>query len=224
MKETPIPFKGPMVRAILDGRKTQTRRIIKNTGLYAIDEAIHAKETAGREKAALLSRCPYGKPGNRLKVKEAAWMWCEKMPNGLTKTGRAKWLYLPLQSGSGVYCADHPSKPNIDVVSPNTGNQWEWRKKITRFLPSWASRITLEVVNVRVERLQDISEEDAKAEGTFSISEDLKQQAARIALSEGKDRVGGKDYFRQLWQSINGTDSWNQNPWVWVIEFRRIQP
>lgn len=154
---------------------------------------------------------PYGQPGDRLIVKEHVWMWCEKRPNGVTKKGRPKFHYVPMRGALVFYCADYAEKPNGTIVSPRTGNEWGWRKKLGRFMPRWASRITLEVTAVRVERLQDISEEDAKAEGVQpSYSPNFSQSATGA--------------YSVLWESINGAGSWAENPWVWVIEFRRIAP
>jgi len=168
MKERPILFSGPMVRAILEGRKTQTRRIVKpqplrDRGVMAFNDGEHPQ-----------MRCPYGKPGDRLWVRET---WC---PDVEPYTFRYK--------ADG----DEPLE--------------RWRPSI--HIPRWASRITLEVVSVRVERLQNISEDDALAEG--------------ITLVErGTSPV---DQFNKLWESINGPGSWEANPWVWVVEFKRIEP
>lgn len=156
-------------------------------------------------------------PGDRLRVKEAAWMWCERRPNGTTKTGRQKWLYVPMRAAGIWYAADHRTKPNISVVSPDTGNEWGWRLKIGRFLPAWASRITLEITGVRVERLQDISEADAQAEGC----------ALECMTPTGDDSgsaIYGPGGYLALWESINGPGSWDANPWVWVVEFKVVQP
>lgn len=188
LKERPILFSAAMVRALLAGTKTQTRRIAKGDPFFYNPP-----------------RGPYGQPGDRLRVKESAWMWCERRPNGNTKTGRQKWLYVPMRGAPIHYAADHSKKPGIDVVSPETGNQWGWRLKIGRFLPAWASRITLEITGVRVERLQDISREDAAAEG----------------WNPAVDVCSPLIWYAALWESINGPGSWALNPWVWVIEFRR---
>lgn len=220
MKERQILFSAPMVRAILTGTKTQTRRAVKPQ-----PEAEHGGEPywfvggyrawTYRSTTDLLRKggnvlpCPYGQPGDRLRVKEAAWMWCERRPNGTTKTGRQKWLYVPMRAAGIWYAADHRTKPNINVVSPDTGNEWGWRLKIGRFLPSWASRITLEVTGVRMERLQDISDEDCLAEGIYPT---------RTGLYPGSPRAA----YQQLWDEINGSSSWDANPWVWRVEFKRL--
>lgn len=223
MKERPILMSAPMVRAILAGTKTQTRRVVKQatgpslsvgyddkTGLAELswlygDGPGHEVHEATKHVA-----CPYGQPGDRLRVKEAAWMWCERRPNGKTKTGRDKWVYVPMSEAPIHYAADHPKKPAIDVVSPDTGNTWGWRLKIGRFLPRWASRITLEITEVRVERLQDISDEDSLAEGIYPTSTGLYPGSPRAA-------------YQKLWEQINGPGSWEANPWVWCVEFKRVE-
>ena len=225
MKSRPILMSAPMVRAILNGTKTQTRRQVCNQ--FAAD-AEPAEVAATSPEGWLISghsglwrddagaclddaiRCPYGIPGELLRVKESVWMWCERRPNGTTPTGRHKWWYVPMCEAGVFYAADHPKKPKIDVVSPETGNHWGWRLKIGRFMPAWASRITLENIGVRVERLNDISAEDCIAEG---LSTTLREHDAVCALH---------DAYKDLWESINGAGSWAANPWVWCVEFRRI--
>lgn len=226
MTERPILMSAPMIKAILAGTKTQTRRPVKWRGVESglnlqfsglsversYDKWVLTSPT--RDSHAYRSApitCPYGLRGDRLRVKEAAWMWCERRPNGKTKTGRQKWLYVPMREAGIFYAADHPTKPTIGVVSPNTGNQWGWRLKIGRFLPAWASRITLEVTGVRVERLQDISEADAQAEGCGST---VDYEVGFTYVHE----------YAELWKSINGPGSWDANPWVWVVEFKRVMP
>ena len=225
MKNQLILMSSPMVRALQVDIKSETRRVVKPQ-----PEANHSGEpywyVGGYRAWPYRSvsdplrmgthnplRCPYGQPGDKLRVKEAAWMWCERRPNGKTKTGRDKWLYVPMREAPIHYAADHPKRPTIDVVSPDTGNQWGWRLKIGRFLPAWASRITLEIVSVRVERLQDISDADAWAEGID----------AGEALSMGCTDGAARAAYSALWERINGPGSWDANPWVWVISFLRVK-
>lgn len=237
MKARPILFSAEMIRALLDGRKTVTRRIVKpQPKLSPHHEPVRA-ETRGDRRWVFMThtdrpeyswatggvRCPYGEPGDALTVKESAWMWCERVPNGVTKTGRAKWHYVPMREAPIHYAADHPSKPVINVVSPDTGNQWGWRLKVGRFLPAWASRLTLRITNIRVERLQDISYEDAVAEGCgiadmrfepVADGETWEQTARRLRWPQRT--------YEQLWNSINGAQSWAANPWCWCISFTCI--
>lgn len=238
MKERPILFSAPMVNAILSGKKTQTRRVVKPQPVRFLPHStpmdskpedrwvIHhpmgwrwrdsfASDEAGGV-AAILSvadHCPYGVAGDQLIVKEAAWMWCQRVTNGKTKSDRQKWLYVPMREAPVIYVADHPLQPLTSIASPETGAHWGWRKKIGRFLPKWASRITLEVTSIRVERLQDISEEDAIAEGVDTTVPHL-------------DRVPAIAEYNRLWNSINGERpgcSWDDSPWLWVISFKKLE-
>ena len=193
MKERPILFSAPMVQAILDGRKTQTRRVVKPqptefvggpgvtlqdgspAPLIPLDDSV---EPYGREIA-----CPYGKPGDRLWVRET---WHDASSS--------------LHS-CALYRAD-----GIDL-------HWDkWTPSI--HMPRWASRITLEITSVRVERLQEISEADAQAEGWTRRPE--------VSTDPQVHKEAARDWFMGLWESINGPGSWDTNPWVWVIEFRRL--
>jgi len=208
MKERPIIFNSDMVLAILEGRKTQTRRPVN---LPVIDKdwliELAPCELAGEINNGNLTNSKYGRVGDLLYVKESAWMWCERIPNGTTPTGRAKYRNKPLRSAPIYYVSDHPDKPDTDVVSPNTGNKFCWCYKAARFMPRWACRIIDGITNVRVERLQDISEQDAIAEGCLNS---IHLQNAHLAYEN----------FSWLWQSIYGDESWSSNPWVWVIEFK----
>lgn len=167
MKSTPILFSGPMVRAILEGRKTQTRRIIKpQPSCDQVNECIF--------------RCPYGAPGDRLWVRET---WAREL-----------WSAGMDISSRLFYAAD--GHENIPI---------RWRPSI--HMRRSDSRITLEIVSVRVERLNDITHWDAKAEGVECLPN---YTAAPV------------DDFRELWDSINGRGSWDSNPWVWRIEFKKL--
>lgn len=186
MKERPILFSAPMVRAILAGTKTQTRRAVKSTGMYAIDASIHGEEVARRELAALATRCPYGQAGDQLWVRET--------------------FAQHQQFADVAYRADGEEFEDSD------GFSWEPKWKPSIHMPRNISRIDLEIIGVRVERLQDISEADCAKEGApFSYS--------GFAPEDAPDWRG---WYRDLWESINGPGSWDQNPWVWVIEFRRV--
>lgn len=165
MKERPILFSAPMVRAILDGTKTQTRRVVKHRHLAFIGGKGQENDPsawgfgAGVQNESYRLVCPYGIPGDRLWVKET-WH-----PGG------------PENNHDGViYRATDPGWDD-------SGSGLRWRPSV--FMPRWASRITLEISSVRVERLQDITEEDARAEGA---------------------------------------ESWQANPWDWVVGFHRVNP
>jgi hypothetical protein len=193
VKERPILFSGPMVRAILDGMKTQTRRVVKQTfhGCLTGDCPHWDQKKCER---TLRDLCPYGQPGDRLWVREA----------------------VADEGECAVYVAD-------GSVCERIGD-WVWKRKFLppMFMPRGASRITLEIAGVRVERLQEISEEDARAEG-------VRGQALGHEDPEG-DRWKDRSAFKDLWDSINGGNlnhgggphAWAQNPWVWVVEFKWV--
>jgi hypothetical protein len=212
VKERPILFSGEMVRAILEGRKTQTRRVVKPVQsepkippltmepwmMYGEQEV----DDDGRPMwegyhpdypyDAKWFTCPYGKVGDRLWVRETFWTAGE-IPN------------LPT-----VYADDYIKTPNgyASVVYRADGGYEDGAWKPSIFMPRWASRILLEIVAVRVERVQDISERDAHAEG-LGMSPMLPHPRA---------------WFRDLWNSINAKRgySWESDPYVWVVEFRNV--
>lgn len=192
-----------MVRAILDGRKTQTRRTVKapkgHTEINAIRNGyIQWKSDCG--KFLMNADCPYGKPGDRLVVREswkADQIWDGHKPSDIPKGEPI--LYTADEHATGVVPFDWgKGRPSI-------------------FLPRWASRILLEVVSVRVERLQDISEEDVDAEVFGGDFPD------RVLPGYGfHGGMSMKECFQVLWESINGPGSWEANPWVWAVEFKKI--
>jgi hypothetical protein len=222
MNEKPILFSAPMVRAILEGRKTQTRRAMNpqpsdefhpHVGRY------HRTMIDGRSGEAYPSEeqyfgvsderedyvCKFGEPSDRLWVKE---------------TFRAEELDIDSFAGTagtdGIrFAADGKFQAieNTEAAAEKwcaayANGKWQdhWRPSI--FMPRWASRITLEIVSVRVERLQDISIEDAIAEGYPADAE--------------ANGVSPMEWYCAVWSAINGLESWEKNPWVWVIEFKKI--
>jgi len=206
MKERPILFSAPMVRAILEGRKTQTRRAVNGVADPDEIEVLGDSGEAFMHSGACESfcdyacggavlKCPYGIPGDRLWVKETFWKH---------------------KQTSFVRHADCAS----DASWKETG----WRKVPSIHMPRWASRITLEIADVRVERLQDISEADAVAEGVRQMRDGSGCWVGR----EGPGKwvtpwAAAREAFCDIWESINGKGSWDANPWVWVIEFKRIE-
>lgn len=251
MKKRSILFSGPMVCAILENRKTQTWRVVKPqpnmnesyshqyppdgprisygySGWYPDQMHKRAKHYGSMDhflKSFPEDFSPYGNSGGRLWVKEATWLWCERRPNGITKTGRSKWHYVALPNTPAVYVADHPEKP-VDAipVTNSRGNRSMWKYKTARSMPRWASRITLEIVDVRVQRLQDIGEEDAVAEGIEHIQRGThlwRNYSTRIDESDWL-RSPTKS-FQSLWDSINvKTHPWYSNPWIWAISFKKV--
>lgn len=208
-KERPILFSGPMVRAILEGRKTQTRRMLKpqppkETGWF-VENQICGRHTSYREFEGLKStgmgdghvcfiKCPYGQPGERLWVKETF------TAGRVGKRGH----WVAYRQPAPGYC------------KPFGENETKWTSSM--FMPRWASRILLEIVSVRVERLQDISQQDAMAEGAPPSHRSID----RISRQFGYEDFS-RSWFAQLWQSINGPESWAANPWVWVVEFKVLE-
>jgi len=189
--ERPILLKDEMVRAILDGRKTQTRRVMKPQPEGGLDFTPFAPFGVVNGKGNPLI-CRHGQPGDRLWVRET---WQHLHNEGQKAEEFEQWQQNSIDC---FYLADESSPNN----KPMSGR---WRPSI--HMPRWASRITLEITDVRVERLQDISNEDAVAEGIGTPCD---------------MRYAALDAFKPLWESINGHDSWEANPWVWVIEFKRI--
>jgi hypothetical protein len=190
VKERPILFSGPMVRAILDGRKTQTRRIVKGSTEFSGPYNPEYME-AHKDSKGWASICPYGSPGERLWVREA---WAPAT------------AALPLADGV-LYRADYHTS-----LEKRDGDQ-KWKPSI--HMRRVDSRINLEITGVRVERLNAICEEDAKSEGVEGLAE-LFEKA-----KHGHPLTPWSTAFAWLWFEINGRDSWMQNPWVWVVEFKR---
>ena len=195
MKERPILFSAPMVRALLAGTKTQTRRVIKPQHLAFFNQDAAAMLSDWNERPL-----PYGQTGDRLWVREA---W------GLHAYGDdTDWL----KGGcTAMDLDDHVIAYRADWGPLQDG--CHWRPSI--HMPRHASRITLEVTGVRVERLRDISAADALAEGIPNTSGEIWRDADTLTVIND---------YKDLWESINGPGSWDANPWVWVIEFRRVEP
>lgn len=215
-KERPILFSGPMVRAILDGRKTVTRRPIKPSmrgfdvsfelhqqddgswrPLHTFDES--CMDDQGTEHPVV---CPYGKPGDRLWVRET-W-YCDHFEVMRGPYLKPANLDATEARGDGtlVYAADG--------LTPYEADQPAWKPSI--HMPRWASRILLEVTDVRVERLQAIS-----------IGQICKEGLAR-SIYEFIPVTTAFDAFAEVWDSINGPGAWEANPWVWAVEFKQVQP
>ncbi|WP_104097578.1 hypothetical protein [Stutzerimonas kunmingensis] len=206
MRERPILFNGAMVRAILDGSKTVMRRaVIKSSQ----PETIFPSDFSATEAMVELNStrfgttwwksCPYGKPGDRLWVREA-WAADRQVdsvsPSELSQGEPISYLADDAMRSTGcAMIARGKGRPSIHM-------------------PRWASRILLEITDVRVERLQAITEAQAKAEGVLSCERDIDP--------DGND-YSPYELFSALWVSINGHESWHANPWVWVVEFKRVE-
>jgi len=238
MKERPILFRGEMVRAILDGRKTMTRRVVKtnnhsaNLDTYFMDgepSVLGMQFTDGTKV-----KCPYGKVGDRLWVRET---WGLR-PYAVEAIGRkiTNPLSQFLWEGSD-FSRPIATKEFIDNHILTWGVEWEWKaayagdfssvhwRPSTR-MPRWASRLTLEITGVRVERLQDISDADALSEGVERLINedgfiDYHPQWGKVIKA-----MDAASSFRSLWDSINAAHGlgWDTNPWVWVITFNMVVP
>lgn len=212
MKERPILFSGPMVKALLAGTKTQTRRAlqVQDKQLTLVNEGAVLRSIAvGFGEDARWLPFKYGQPGDRLWVKET-WSVHEYY------NGRKP---LDVPEGVVVECKESPDALAADGNGHRPiryGERGRWRPSI--FMRRWMSRITLEIVGVRVERLNDISEADAIAEGIERVG------GGRYWLGAGGLNPMGSPVhaYRSLWEHINGAGSWDANPFVWVIEFRKI--
>ena len=217
MSEKPILFSAPMVRAILAGHKTQTRRVLKPQP--GVGQSAHLCSTAGIDwqirgglgQVLSSEMLPYAF-GHTLWVREAWRAHAEHDANSP----------LDIPPGSPVqYLADDPLSP------------WLSKTRASIHMPRWASRIDLRVTGVRIKRLQDTSEDDAMAEGIVSWHDDGRRPHEHISAvgCQGTQRDLIASYwgsasqaFRVLWESINGSGAWDQNPWVAAITFERVKP
>ncbi|XJD15577.1 hypothetical protein V1591_16825 [Enterobacter roggenkampii] len=228
MKEYGMIFNGEMVRAILDGRKTQTRRVMKvqpSDGFhpthngYDLDLNAHWYTPGVVDKNGYLQpakkdvfgvadenegyTCPFGAVGDRIWVREAF------QGPLVSEEFLEEYRAYPAKFENPEYCeyaADGGPRPEYCDLDDNLRHGW--RPSI--HMPRWASRLTLEITSVRVERLRDLSEDDAKSEGITPPSGGV--------LPGWEYRIN----FRELWMSIYGSDNWEANPWVWVIEFKVV--
>jgi len=231
IKERPILFSAPMVRAILAGSKTQTRRVVKLREFQPSDT--HGYDWTFRDKAMrwhdyraadlMARRCPYGKPGDSLWVRETLsvtrhWRQIAYAADDAT-------LYQANQS-----VGDPRAEALIDRYG--TGNFEESRGVPSIHMPRWACRLVLEITEMRVERLQDISEADALAEGCRWVgcngdrefySAYSPSPGVKIDVFNPTGAPTAREAFANLWESINGAGSWDANPWVWAVSFKRIE-
>lgn len=229
-RERPILFSSPMIRALLDGSKTQTRRIVKlphANSLGQWEPTVIGGERGGRTAAgasipsqgaiwhARTGDClasPYGQPSDHLWVRET---FCQFPADA--KDGNGAQTYYK--------AAQHDDQMReVERVMASNGVRW----KPSIHMPRAASRILLEIVSVRVERLQDISEADAIAEGIEAMPcavPDTRMWRNYMPSNGWTPSVAiPQNSFRSLWESINGEEGWMANPWVWCISFKRVLP
>ena len=196
IKTTPMIFNSEMVRALLAGNKTQTRRIIKDQPVC---------ETFSNAENYILYMCPFGKAGDLIYVRET---FQGPLVDFEESEACAENMHLFENPNYCIYRATDSAREFSD---PDGDTHYGWKPSI--HMPRWASRLTLKINSVRVERIQDISKEDAIAEGfDYSKSESAAKQGFAISA---------RTNFRHAWESIYG-DSWNKNQWVWVIDFEVI--
>ena len=207
IKERPILFSAPMVRAILEGRKSVTRRPVK--GLKTDNPVVDAFDDSPLIGACWdiggpVIRSPYGLPGDRLWVREA-WQADDQVNSVAPRD---------LSHGEPIrYPADWDFRQSgCAMIKPG-------KIRPSIHMPRWASRILLEITDVRVERLQDISGDQAEAEG---VDADMCRQFLDTSPSRHQCKEAVIHGFAGLWQSTGG--DWDANPWVWVVEFKRVTP
>jgi hypothetical protein len=243
MKERRILYSAPMVRAILDGRKTMTRRVVKPQP-QAIVPFIGVDNKPTHVFGSCLThygviskhvRCPYGQPGDRLWVRETFYAWGRWETRFSAKKGRDEWHFIDMAKESGndyLYAANGVSDTQAFIKRRSTIEPMYW-KRPSIFMPRAASRITLEVTGVRVQRVQAISDDDAIAEGLYRIEIGSgyldRYSATPTTWAEAVEGTGNADgipalAFRDLWDSINAKRGfgWATNPLVWVVEFKRL--
>ncbi|MFP2963358.1 hypothetical protein ACLEPN_37800 [Myxococcus sp. 1LA] len=208
MRERPMLFSGPMVSALLDGRKTVTRRLVKPHHLGGTLDVVDVLNAGNAERAQV--HCPYGAPGDRLWVKET-WALEDCGPDGERVVWRADRAAAWRTNLADVYYLASNYEPS------------RWRPSI--HMTRWASRLTLEVVSIRAERLHDITEADAQAEGVerHPTENGWRNYEPEPAFEAVTYHATARESFASLWRSINGPQSWDDNPWVWRVEFRRAR-
>ena len=223
VKERPILFSGPMVRALLDGSKTQTRRVVKPQPVRVEDSSILQwrgglfQPERLPANSNMLKHCPYGQPGDRLWVRETCIGW-------ETHEGRDGVWYV----ADGTFRPIENTREAADqwlVLRTYRGERGAQGPGI--HMPRWASRILVEIVSVRVERLRDISEADSLAEGIQQRP--VRCRDARLAgqtvygIGDENDWANtARQAYEHLWEQINGPGSWDANPFVWVVSFNRV--
>lgn len=232
MTERPIIFSGPMVRAILDGPKTQTRRILKLNGrmpeycgpagcmddptCWGWEDHNHGDwitlEKEPGQRMCWRDWCGAYAVGDRLYVRETCWVWGRWHKNGLTTTGRQKWRFKADNSHTVIF---DPSHPQVARSTTPRETRMYWRRNSIH-MPKWAARIWLTATEVRAQRLQDISEEDARAEGARPAFTRTTQPDWPVVSQPSY--VWG---FEELWDSIHGPGAFERNDWVAAISFER---
>jgi len=222
MTERPILFNPEMIQAYRNGRKTQTRRIIKNPDYFGCTTGDCPHDLNSECDEAMKEFCPIGKIGDYLWIKETHFLYgFWNKTSKLKKSGKPKYKFI-IDKEYGVKFPDNPPSPS-DIKTKIT--EFGWFKRTSMFMPRWASRFRPQITNSRFQQIQDISEDD-------SIKEGITVQAPYIGIDSGGEAVESQtidwapsDYFMALWDSINKDRGygWDLNPYVWVIDFEGIK-
>ena len=236
-QEKPILFNQSMVKAIMNGNKTQTRRVMKPQPFGTICKSpasphgiLFSSDVYGDQEV----QCPYGVKGNRLWVKEAFYAYGFWYKNGKTKTGKVKWNFKDCteryKDNQYMYMDNPPDFVYTERIEKKIG----WYKRNSLFMPRVASRLLLEIDSLAIQHVQQISEIDSNLEGIsefivggksigFGVEDWLNDDSFQM-------RSSAVDAFHALWDSINGNPlpgqpnySWSENPYVWVIEFKLLR-
>lgn len=246
MKDRPILFSAPMVRAILAGTKTQTRRAVKHEAPDEADGCCSVEidgvdtfcwvtgEAQDIHPSAKQFPCPYGQPGDRLWVRETFFAWGRWETRYSAKKGRDEWHFvdMTLECGKAYeYPATGGQPQPMGGARHRGGTTPTWWKRPAIHMPRAASRITLEITSVRVDRLQDAWNNDADciAEGIEEMPRHPSGTRLWRNYLPGHPQAWSPNLatpgnsFSTLWRSINGDASWDANPWVWAITFKRIE-
>jgi len=212
MTERPILFSAPMIRALLAGTKTQTRRVLRTKGTFGLalpdpvsipgHRLVYGWDQHGPGARSPAVHCPYGEPGDRLWVRENGWERPSLSARDL-REGADTWPPYEYDAEPLMCWADGELKG------------YGWKRRPSIHMPRWASRILLEVTKVRVQRLQEISEADCIAEGCPGGHGAFPGYAYNATPTE---------HYRYIWRSLHGVHSWDENPWVWAVSFRRLKP
>lgn len=215
MKQTPMLYQTPMVKAIVRDvdPKTQTRRQVKGEALDWLEAHNFTPEFVAHPENHF---SPYGYAGDLIVVRETFYAFGRWETRFSAKKGRDEWHFVDMTLECGkdyLYAADGVSDTQAFIKRRGGVEPMYWKRPAI-FMPRAASRITLEIVSVRVERLNDCSEADALSEG-------VRQYSTLERIQAGQDSWA-RHAYRNLWESINGPGSWDTNPWVWVVEFKRV--
>jgi hypothetical protein len=238
MKEQPILMNSAMVRALLDGSKTQTRRVMKpqpepsphRPGDYqwpcdAFQSMVSVADTRAPGAHGMAGdACPHGGHGDGLRVRETFFAYGRWVTRYSEKKRRDEWHFIDMTAECHRAYQYDVESPDVPLAARRGSALPGWYKRPSIFMPRAASRILLEIVSVRVERLQDISDADIVAEGIDmeALAESQERYDAIAKDGNASGRATLRTTWRDLWESTGG--EWETNPWCWVISFKRVTP